>query len=360
WFEEEEDVAWRAWVDFKKREVGDLIGLLTADVRDSLKKRALFLLVVPSADFNPIYWTEEVGKYFRRLDYLKRLTPDLLAFVAELVTKFCDILRPKHCGRPQTVVEGDENFTAYMLVPDKYHDALEFYNKCILMLIQLLPLEQAEKIFPFYSLQDVSSFWSPDSATGYRPFDFIMRSNIDEKWKMLADAAMRKIILEEIAGQTKPREDWENALSCYANFAALHLFGKLPYSLELFAEQIQFIMDNRQASEHDLIPDYQVIKIFNLLPGDAYAELRHAIARYAVVEDRKDEHFRFLMYHEDQAVDWIAEEFGGSDPELADSLKALLKEGDAQQRERDAQQEVVNAQRKKMRETEENILAQMK
>ena len=43
-FPTEEDKAWKQWIDFKKRETRDLIELLSSDVRDNFKKRALFLL----------------------------------------------------------------------------------------------------------------------------------------------------------------------------------------------------------------------------------------------------------------------------------------------------------------------------
>lgn len=355
WFPTEEDKTWKQWVDYKRRESGDLIKLLASDVRDSFKKRALFLLLVPSADFNPIYWTQEVGKFYHRLDLLNTLSLDLLVYVAEVVTKFCELLRPMFWDRPENVVEGGGGLMVFMQIPDKYHDALCFYNNCILSLLILLPTEQAEKIFPLLSLRDISTYSNMENESGYTPFKHLLYSErIDEKWKKAADAAMRQIILSETSGDTRPREKWENALRCYANIVQSQLYGdKLILPVEFFADQIQFIMDNRQ-QDSGLIENWDVIKIFHLLPGDVYKDLRHTISRYAVLEE-KGEYSGYTVYSGEtlDAANQMLDEFGDSDPELVAKLEALIEEGEEKQTQSAAYQAT-------QKETEAGILAQMK
>ncbi len=352
-FPSEEDKAWKQWVDYKDRKTRDLTELLSSDVKDSFKNRALYLLVVPSADFNALYWKKDIGKFYHRTDFLKTLTPDQLNYVTDLIIEFCSVLKPMHCDKPKNVVEGGGGITVHMSIPDKYHDALYFYNTCILHLLLLLPVEKAEQIFPHFSLIDVSTYWNMDDASGYNPFSHLLHiAEIDEKWKKEADTRMREIILSEISGKSKPREDWEEAIRQYASIVQMMTYGELKYSLELYASQIQFIMDNRQG-QNRLIDNWQIIKFFNLFTGDEHRELRHTIARYALLED-SGEHFQFSIYSDDtqQAVDHILTEFN-DDLELVTKVRELEKKRD----EKQAESEAYKAEKKA---TEDDILAQMK
>ena len=193
-----------------------------------------------------------------------------------------------------------------------------------------------------------------EDASGYNPFNSLLYvKNIDEKWKRMADMAMRKIIQDEVAGKTKPREDWERALHCYARIIQAQLYCKLKYSRELFADQMQFLVDDQHFGNH-LIDNYHVGRIFSILSGSEYKELRHRIARFVVMDD-KEEFSRFFVYSKgtSEAANQMMTEFGDSDSELADKLKKLIKEGG----EREAESANHNNREK---EVEENILAQMK
>ena len=350
-FPSEEDKAWKQWVDYKDRESRDLIKLLSSDVRESFKKRALFLLVVPDADFNTLYWKKEIGKFYHKIDFLKSLSMEFLDYVTELIVEFTIILSPTHNPKPKGVIEGGGGITVFMSIPDKYHDALYFYNHCILYLMTVLPEEKAEKVFPLCSLIDISTYWNMDEASGYNPFSHLLHMDIDEKWKKMADDRMRKIISDEISGKTNPREDWENALIQYAEIIQMQLYGKIKYSLELFAGQLQFLMDNRQG-KFNLI-NWHVIKMLNLLSGDEYKKLRHTIARYVLLED-VGEFSKFSIYSKEtkQAADYILDEFG-DDQELTDRIQVLYEECAKKKAEEAAYQAEKKA-------TEDDILAQMR
>jgi hypothetical protein len=353
WFPAEEEGAWKEWVDYKKRETRDLISMLVSDVKDGFKRRALFLLIVPSADFNPIYWKEEIGKFYCGYDFVKTLTPDLLSYAVDLIAEFSAILKPLHCDRPQNFVDGGGGFRVYMSIPDKYHTALRFYNNCILTMIVKLPEEQGEKLFPFFSLNDISTFWNMDEASGYNPFrQLLCIKELDERWKKAADLAMRNIIQDEVTGKTEPREDHEDALRCYASIIQMQLYGELTYSVKLFGEQVQFLMDNRNPNVH-LIDSWHIIKMFKLLSDDFYKELRHQTARFVVLENIT-EFSNFSVYNEEsrQAAEQMLAEFG-DDQELAEKVLELIAEGERRQTANAAYQ----AEEKK---TEEGILAAMK
>ena len=352
-FPAEEDKAWKQWVDYKDRENCDLIDLLSSDVKDSFKRRALFLLVVPSADFNPIYWTKEIGKFYHQTDFLKNLTADQLDYVTDLIIEFCSMLKPIHCAKPKGVVEGGGGVTVFMSIPDKYHDALYFYNNCILQLLILLPVEKAKKVFPHFSLIDISTYSNMEDASGYNPLKNIFYiEEIDERWKREADARMCEIVLSEISGVSKPREKWEEAIRQYADIVQMMLYGEIKYSLELYASQIQFIMDNRQG-KNKLIDNWQVIKLFDLLAGDQFKKLRHTIARHVLLENT-GEFSKFSIYNNgtQQTVDHILIEFG-DDNELIAKIRELEVERDRKQTKSEAYQAEKKA-------TEDEILAQMR
>ena len=351
WFPTEEDMKWKSWVDFKSRETRDLVNLLSQKVNDIFKKRALFLLFVPSATVNPLYWKGDIGKFYHGLDILDKLTPDLLSYAAELVMQFVTALSPVHCDRPRNVAEGGGGIMIYMSIPDKYHDALSFYNRCILKLLAKLPAEQAEKIFPLYSLNDISTFWNMDTASGYNPFQNLMYSDdINEKWKRLADGKMRDIVRAEIEGKVKPREEHEDALRCYSSFIQRQFYGS-HYPKKLLVEQVQFLVENLQPNTH-LINCFNVINFFDLLYADSQKELRHKIARYTVMENM-EKYGRFHVYdtRTRRAAEQMLEEFA-DDQELAEKVRELIAEGERRQAENAAHY----AEEK---EAEKSILAAM-
>lgn len=348
WFPSDEDNVWKQWVDYKNRETRDLIGLLSSDVRDSFKRRAVFLLLVPTAEFNPIYWTEKVGKFYHKTDFLKILSPDLLAYATNLIIEFYSMLKPAHCDKPEHYATGGGGIVFYTSVPDKYHDALCFYNNSILVLLTILPEEQREKIFSLFSLQDISTYNNLDDASGYEPFRSLMCSNVNEKWKIRADATMRQIIKDELAGRTKPREDWEGALDCYANIISCQSYG-IFYSTELYADQMKFLV-SKEHYGYELINDWKVGSIFQILSADAYKEIRHQIARFVVFGNGNE--FKVWSNETLNSAEIMLEQFA-HDEDLAQKLQSAIDKG---------KEKVMKCQKEeeKAKKAEDEIINQMR
>jgi len=347
-FPTEEDSIWEKWVDYADRDEKSLIELLSSDARDNFKKRALFILLVPSNDFNPLYWKKNVGQFYYRDEFLKKLNDNQLDYVADLIYEFCLALRS---SEPKNVAEGGEGFVMFMSVPDKLVKPLDYYNRCILSLLPSLPEEKAKKLFSLFSFIDLVAYFGLDDASGYNPFRDLLYSDISEELKKVADDKMRQIILSELAGKTKPRKDWEGALHQYADIVQSMSHSKPSYSLDLYASQIQFIMDNRKGRS-DLISNYLVINLFNIFVDEKFAKLRRTIARYSLLENN-EAFSRFSIYGKEtqQAVDYILKEFG-DDHELVAKVKKLQEERDKRQAEQKAHQT-------KEKLTEEEILSQM-
>ena len=338
WFPTEEDKIWKEWVDYKEREPKNLIELLNFNVRDGFKKRAIFLLLVPSAEFNPIYWKKEIGNFYHQNDFLKTLTPDLLSYAISLIVQFCTTFRPMHSEKPNNYAEGGGGITIFYSVSDKYHDALYFYNSCILTLLTIAPKERCERIFQLFSLQDVSSYWNMEDASGYNPFHNLLHSDIDELWKIKADAQMRQIITNELTGKTKPREDWEDALKCYADIINLCMYSEKPnYSTEMFADQIDFLVSEDHYGKK-LISDWHVAKILKILSGDNYKELRHRITKFMVLGNEK----KFSVWSNEtlEGAEMMLTEFN-QDREIAEMLQPAIE--DYKNRSAASEQQKTNA-----------------
>jgi hypothetical protein len=318
-----DDKVWKQWVDYKERGTKDLEELLNSGtIRDSLKRKAIFLLLVPSSEYNPIYWKKEVGNFYHKPNFLKTLNPDLLIFATDLIVDFHTMLKPLHCDKPTHYATGGGGITLSMSIPDKYHDALYFYNDCIMLLLALLPEEQCERIFPLFSLRDISTYCNMEESSGYNPFLNLLYSAVDEKWKKRSDTVMRQIISDELAGNTKPREEWENALDGYAYAVGLQLCEKkLDYSVDLFASQIQFLASEKNHGK-ELIDIWKVHRIFQILSADIYKEIRYQVAKLVI--SRKN---GFSVYSKEtmESAEMMLREFEQRDENLVLQINSAIK-----------------------------------
>lgn len=351
WFPTEEDKIWGQWVDYAHRGTEDLVKLLSSNVRDSFKRRAIFLLLVPSADLNPVYWKDEVGKFYQNLDFLKTLTPNLLDYATELIVEFYELLRPSHRDKPKNIAGGGGGIVVFMQIPDKYHTALCFYNNCILRLLALLPMERGEKIFSLFSLRDISTFSDMEDSSGYNPFQNLLYSEVDETWKRRSDATMRQIIQNELTGKTQPREKWENALICYAEVIKLQTCGDgLDYSVGLFADQIQFLVSEEHFGS-ELLSSWEVPRIYKILSADIYKEIRYRVVKFLIFGNNRE----FSVLSDDTLIfaERILEEFGEDDQNLALKIQTSIDAGKEILAERQKEQSVI-------KQSEDDILNQMK
>lgn len=341
WFPMNDDIAWQQWVDYKERNSNDLTELLKLDVKTEFKKRAIFLLLVPLFEINPIYWTNNpcVGKFYHSSDFLQDLSEDLLSFAAELITNFYLSLKQVHKDQPNCYAEGGKSITIFVIVPSEYHDALYFYNDCLLILMSRLPAEKAEEILNIYSFNDITTYSGMEEASGYNPFRKLIHSEkIDENLKEKVDKIMRRIIEDELAGKTFPREDWENALSCYANIVSLPLYSEKPYyGLDLWASQYEFLIQE-DFYRYRLIDYWMLWRICKIFSGEKFAELRFNLIRFLVFGNEKE----FSLYETKnvEAAKMLIAEIGQREQKLTDELKAAIESGEKRIAEENDNKEV--------------------
>lgn len=302
--------AWEIWLEFKQRDFSDLRELVKADVKDVFKARAIAILLVPDLKLAPFVWRDKtslntyvgVGRGFA----LANLSPQLQKFVIALLEINIDVALVPNAG-------------------ENIRQTLSSYNRYILQALAMLPANDptAARLFERYQINDPVAYWSMDEASGYSPFYDILRADIPEKWKRLADDKMRAIILEEKLGRAQPRRDYEGAVKCYARHIGMCLYDKpFLYSPVLFASQVDLII--RQSEP---IPPHHVPTILMLLAGESHKELRHQLAQYVTFVSR-DEWNAFSVHDEGtrSAAITMLNEFGNEDPQLADRLLKMLAE----------------------------------
>lgn len=366
WMPTADDKAWNAWVKFKPRDRADLNRLLNEDgVRDSIKARALFLLLAPEASLVPFHWGEQaepvVGKFTRAGANLSGLSSGLQQYAAELIIQFVDLLRPMHNPIPDSKCISAQGMAVYWQEPSRYHEALSFYNARIPGLLGNLPEDMANALFERFSLYDVSTFWNMDEASGLGPFADLLRDpSVDERWKHKADTRVRQQILAEQRGEMQPRQEWEGALSCYVDMLRTMLYcERLDYPGDFFASQIAFLLSDElgDAKTHTL-DDYLLPRLFRKLEGDSYRELRYRISRSVVYREQNP----FTVYSDETVVaaHQMLAEFGEEDAELRQRLSDQLSLYELRQKEAEQRKHEQAMAAHAAAEAERNLIDAMK
>lgn len=262
-FVKEDDKSWKEWVDSTKPTDHNLCDLaVNAEIRMSIRRRALFTLLAPRPEWIPFYWRGEFDGVpsFIDDDFFASLSPELVKCAAIWIKDFWDTLRPLFCEIPNVVEQGVQSSRIILQIPDEYEDTLTRYNRCIIYLLPLLPLDsqEAADLFDIFSLKDLSAFWSFDDASGYWPVrNLLFKPAINMKWKRIANERLQAIVESEIKGETKSRAEWEEAAKHYAYIVKDALAAKTPpYDLELLFEQIVFCIAKKliDADWHENLP----------------------------------------------------------------------------------------------------------
>lgn len=335
-FSSEDERIWESWADFKKRDFRDLRDILTGNYKVGFKKRALFAALVPHHQWIPFKWMFDIGSQesylFLQGMELKRLEVNLLRFATKLIRQFKQLLE----DNPSVVKDPTE--------------ALFAYNNYLIQLLSLLPADEKEEVFNSFSLNDARVYWNMDTASGYNPFGSLLWSaGIEETYKKRADDKMRPIISAELRGEVTPRAEHEEAVKCYAYIIQLLLYSEdnLPYSIELFADQVDFIVSLKNCGDKRLINAWDIGKLFNLLAEDRFRGVRHRIARFVLFCNGE---FSVCSQEIMAASEKMLAEFGAEDDELRLALERIVADGrqridenkEAQQKHRSAEEAIIS------------------
>lgn len=206
-----------------------------------------------------------------------------------------------------------------------------YWKSSLVITLQLLVLvtetEEKERLFNHFSLNDARVYCDVDEASGYNPFEELLRSSVEELYKKRADEKMRSIVTAEIRGEAVPRAEHEEALGCYAGIIQRFLYKKdnLPYSIELFSDQINFIVSLQNIGNKQLINPWNAGALFDLLKEKRFCELRHHIAKFVIF--RSGDKFRIYNPETMATAEKMLAEFGGEDYGLRIELERIIAHG---------------------------------
>ncbi len=263
---------WNNWEKATNRSDQELLEIVCGQFQEEYQKRALFLLLVPDTTVTPFRWTNRYPYHYlnTELDF-RKVETGLRAHAVYWLTKFIDYARYEPSLRDQRMV------------------LLDAYNKYILQLLAVLPAEdnQAETLFPYFSINDSMPWVNSEDSSGYNPmYNLWTNPSINERWKKAADQEMRQIIKSELQEKSFPRAPHENALKCYVRHLQFILDEKrdLPYGKELFVDQIKFLI-SLEVSDQNLFKPWKIALILNILAGEEYLDLRHKFIRFVLLRD---------------------------------------------------------------------------
>ncbi len=300
-----QDRAWNDWLKIAQ-EWRDVVALLKSDAKDAFKARAIAGALAPDAKLLPFNWKGEMG-FSGIWDGVRAtdLSPKLLDFTSAILQ-----------------ISIDE-------APHLNYDPLTIW------VLRALPRDDphAAGLLKRYQLNDRKAFWNLDFSSGYIPFRVLLLDTaIHESWKKKVDARMRDIIRLEQEGRSKPRQEWEEALSCYTDSIGSGFFQKsFPYSADLLASQVDFILSLPNV-KRQIFHSFLLHSVLTRLDGDARKPLRHRLARHTVLAVRGEiDAFVASGGSERDAAELMLKEFA-NDAKLAKRLRKLIVESDAQLR----------------------------
>lgn len=331
----EQNEVWDSWVEQKGYDTHGIRELITDDVRDVFKARAIAILLAPKSDFVPFTWHQSVPN-----DYgggsgdfkFAALSPQLQAFVEAILEISTDVI-------PALNTESDSR------------KAKLFYNCYLLEVLGFLQEDNpvATRLFERYQVID------PAYATGYSPFCSVLSEEIPEKWKKLADDKMRELIRAEQEDCTQPHKEEGKILRNYVNNIEACSFAEtFPYDVGLYASQLDFLLGLPNIGGWEIIRSYHLTKILTKLNDEGHKELRHRLARHVMLTDHGEDG-AFRVYNDETYAAAVAllEEFGNEDLELGNRLRKAIAEREERMSERrDAA--------RKLREKLDAVMARMR
>jgi hypothetical protein len=230
----------------------------------------------------------------------------------------------------------------------KSKDKLIDYNDLIPILLRKLSPEDKgmDELFDSFKINDLVSFWNPDTASGYGPLKrLIADKSIDEHWKLKAADKIHEIISKEEDGKIKPREEWERAISSYCDILDLLAWKintneGLPISNSFYEKEISFVLKFKKGP---IVSKSDTKAVLNILQN---RETWHNLARNQILPN-KDEKYEGFTIRDEQDVEFaqraITDFHGDEDigPFLSKQLQKYVGQSsfDSERQEKDAKKE---------------------
>lgn len=250
---------WQKWVNERRRDKDSLVEFLSKEIiKDSLKAIALYLLLMPSKEWNLFYWKEEhelqgVPVQFY-LTFWEKLSKELRDFAVYLICFFHDL-----------------KWDYKKEVMDIYNVS---YNDCIISLMPfyLVTCKQGNKLLPCF---DIDEYFVSDREMG--DFATMIFSNQkldinleDISWKEMIDAMIQRRLKDLFRKNEYASRGYfyKYKESIFHNMKKRNDF----FHRKLLIQQIDFLMSFGGEFNRKLIEAWDLELIFDLFSEERYKE----------------------------------------------------------------------------------------
>ncbi|MFH0952321.1 MAG: hypothetical protein V1838_03990 [Patescibacteria group bacterium] len=286
---------WRQWAN-KTHSIPDLLRFLGSEVKEPFKKRVIAILLVPDRKHLQFYWEGSVNPG-SDTDFFHHLSPELLRYAWALVSQF---------GRKAKDIE-----------------TIAYYNICSGYIFHYLNddrvREEILQRYIFVGLDSTTIYY--DTLTPGPLRRLLEPRSISDQWKREADCRYRELIKAEIAAGRK----LHNSDYLLCEYGKILGFGRIipNYSVELYADQIEFVIAQTGLKVHGIFFWDSVYRVFQVLANDKYRDLRHRYTRFMLFDNGG---WPFgISDNSSEAIDMMENEFC-DDLEIATRLRELRRE----------------------------------
>lgn len=302
------------------------------NVQESFKARILAILVVPWIKLSPFRYRSEFpkGNYLKGYwlghhSYtlkVKDFSPRLQGFIAQVLEYNFEAFGWQSAGitKPSSYFSGE---------------CVEYYNKLILQVLEVLPEESdlALKLFERYRLGYQTT---PVLKGGDEAFCAMLKAPIPARFKERVDAERRAMILRalEHPDHVMVRESWQDLLQGYVHDVHEFLGGapvKGEVQVAVFLSQIDWILRLSERTPFSRVWHYD--SLMNIEPwlfGHKNKELRYRFVRHLLSSEEGEKSLflgggRTRLHSDDdlRTIEFLIEDLGESDAELASKLREL-------------------------------------
>ncbi|MFA5831024.1 MAG: hypothetical protein WC878_04315 [Candidatus Paceibacterota bacterium] len=315
---QQQNEVWSRWLDSYSGS-RDLDNLLTSDAGDAYKARAIAILLAPSDNHVPFECREK--NYLTYDDVSK-----ILVTIGEN-NKLKEFLHRLIELNLETVAKLNDNYRSKKVK--------SIYNRYIVNVLESLgdtDLVASRRLFSLFKYSAHDTDCDGEKQTEYfGPLAVLLSSRAPEMFKFISDTEARKSLVNNEGNDV--REDWGRSYREYRENIRQYLYDEtLPFSAELFSEQIKFLIENqpkhiRRTGLGWFWMSKDLFHTVRFLDGETYATVRREFVEHMLFHNGKEDDLSYFHIYSKEDYE-VAEYLLGlftDDAHIADFLRLQMK-----------------------------------
>jgi hypothetical protein len=201
---EDVDGKWNIYLSTDRNEQ-EMVSLLSEDICSEYKEKAMETLLVSDLKELPFKVYSPYRNFLLTAkEWVPEVTTEQAIFIAEEIPIYINATKDRLGW-----VNNDRD-----IYQKKYN--LTIYNSLIPMLLDKLPIKQANKLFKNFDINDPNVLSNFDENSSYHPLESLLcNESVDKRWKLKAVEKIHEVILQEKSGKIEPLDSWERAIDGY-------------------------------------------------------------------------------------------------------------------------------------------------